>query len=58
LQFPSEEEISVALDIDEQLLETKYKDKLEPTYKVGICLSAPGIFLVLGRGFRAVSRAG
>ncbi|GAQ83368.1 FACT complex subunit [Klebsormidium nitens] len=33
LQFPSEEEISVALDIEEQLLETKYKDKLEPTYK-------------------------
>lgn len=48
LQFPSEEEISVALDIDEQLLETKYKDKLEPTYKVGICLPVLGFVLVLG----------
>jgi hypothetical protein len=34
LQFPSEEIAECALSMNEELLNTKYKDRLQPSYKV------------------------
>jgi hypothetical protein len=41
LQFPSEEIAECALSMNEELLNTKYKDRLQPSYKVSWLSNLP-----------------